>query len=151
MNNSATVLFAEDWKTAPIKKEVPAMIIDLRDGGSRCRSEVSKTSSNTGRATHIPFSAPVLSEVRGRDGCKGTRKVHDSGVGLHNMPCQMWHARSDTPRSGRSACACIAKASWTQAALLVGTLYRLAGGPVEFCCCICSKSCCFRSEGKTIG
>lgn len=35
MNNSAIVLFAEAWKTAPIKKEVPAIIMDLYDGRPR--------------------------------------------------------------------------------------------------------------------
>lgn len=29
MNNSAIVFLAAAWKTAPIKKEVPAIIIDL--------------------------------------------------------------------------------------------------------------------------
>ena len=29
MNNSAIVFFAAAWKTAPIRKEVPAIIIDL--------------------------------------------------------------------------------------------------------------------------
>ena len=92
MNNSAIVLFAEAWKTAPIRKEVPAMTIDLYDGRrrrwqvqrcqSRDRGRPRTAGGNNVFVMHSPFSSPMLCKVGGWDGSESASEMHDSGVGL---------------------------------------------------------------------
>ena len=89
MNSKAIVLLALAWNTAPMQKEVPAMIMDLRDSRKvfRCLYWTNVGEAIAQAIIHgsIPFAAPVLCEVRSRNTGQRSGEVHDSGVRLQSV------------------------------------------------------------------
>ena len=94
IKSSAIVLLAEAWKTAPIRKDVPAIIIELRQQLASSdqppletmqeRKSI-KAEKQLASFSRLPFTTPMLRKVRSRNRRKSARKVHNGGVGLKSV------------------------------------------------------------------